>query len=44
VRDVVVTLRECFRLGERSYVEYCLEKKLPGTSLRQAAEELGLRK
>jgi hypothetical protein len=41
---IVVTLRECFRLQDRSHVEFCLEKKLPGTSLRSAAEELGLRK
>jgi hypothetical protein len=41
---VVINLRECFKFEQRKYVEFCLAHKAPGTTLEQAATELGYRK
>ena len=41
---IVVNLRECFKFNQRKYVEFCLAHKAPGTSLEEAARELGYRK
>ena len=39
-----INLRECFKFEQRKYVEFCLTHKVPGTTLEQAAKELGYRK
>ena len=39
-----INLRECFKFEQRKYVEFCLNHKVPGTTLEQAAKELGYRK
>lgn len=44
VFKIVINLRECFKFDQRKYVEFCLAHKAPGTSLEQAATELGYRK
>ena len=38
---IVINLRECFKFNQRKYVEFCLAHKAPGTSLEEAAKELG---
>jgi hypothetical protein len=39
-----ILMRECFKFDKRKYAEFCLQHKLPGVTLEQAAQELGLRK
>ena len=39
-----VQMRECFKFPHKKYIEFCLQEKLPGVSLNQAATELGYRK
>lgn len=41
---LVINLRECFKFEQRKYVEFCLAHKAPGTSIDDAARELGYRK
>lgn len=37
-------MRECFKLKERRYVDFCLQEKLPGVKFEEAAQKLGYRK
>ena len=39
-----VQMRDCFKLVKKRYIEFCLQEKVPGVSLNQAATELGYRK
>lgn len=41
---LVINLRECFKFEQRKYVEFCLAHKAPGTTIDDAARELGYRK
>jgi len=34
-------MRNCFKLDERKYVEFCLDKKCGGVDFFKAARELG---
>ena len=37
-----IKLRECLKLDEAKYVQFCLDHKAAGTSIQQAAKELGI--